>query len=234
MAVLAANVPSRVTKISTASPTRTSAGTTRIWLPASGAANASISRNRSLMNIGRRSQARPFRALAIYALSSFLVLILDCSKARESGADHEPPPPKVPQTLEAAPTRVPLPDPIVRDLPVIQEGATLKVLFTFNSTGYFIYRGETMGYEYELLRTFARESGLNIESVVVRDSKTLFDKLNRGEGDLVAAQLVETPNESEVLQTAALYDTKPMVVQRKGDHPAAGLPVEVSTAIARE
>jgi membrane-bound lytic murein transglycosylase F len=186
------------------------------------------------MNIGRRSQARPFRAFEIYALTSFLVLILDCSKAREPGADHEPPPPKVPQTLEAAPTRVPLPDPIVRDLPVIQEDATLKVLFTFNSTGYFIYRGETMGYEYELLRTFARESGLNIESVVVRDSKSLFDKLNRGEGDVVAAQLVETPNESEVLQTAALYDTKPTVVQRKGDNPAAGLPAEVSTAIERE
>src|SRR5436853_8202 len=83
----------------------------------------------------------------------------------------------------------------------------LPVLFTFNSTGYFVYRGETMGYEYELLNLFAKETGLRLEPVVVRDSRVLFEKLNHGDGDVVAAQLAASPGEHEVLMTDSLYET---------------------------
>src|SRR5687767_7911552 len=151
---------------------------------------------------------RPHRSLAALGMT-LLVFLLACNRT-----PHPAPRPPARTDATPKPLETPAPPPaqtapVARDLDAIRGDRTLRVLFTFNSTGYFIYRGETMGYEYELLRTFALESGLNIESVVVRDSKSLFDKLNRGEGDLVAAQLVETPNESEVLQTAALYDTKP-------------------------
>src|ERR1041385_737104 len=92
----------------------------------------------------------------------------------------------------------------------------LRVLFTFNSTGYFLYRGETLGYEYELLTMFARDAKLKLEPIVVRDSRQLFDRLNRGDGDVVAAQLALPPASppSGVAVTDSLYETKPVVVQR--------------------
>ena len=142
--------------------------------------------------------------------------------------------PPVPKPLEAPAAAAPAAPPIARDLPQIAEDKTLKVLFTFNTTGYFIYRGEPMGYEYELLSRFASESKLRLKPIVARDSRQLFEKLNRGEVDVVAAQLAASPTEQEVLMTDPLYSTPPVVVQRRGGPPAAGASPTVKEAIARE
>ncbi|HKO58840.1 MAG TPA: transporter substrate-binding domain-containing protein, partial [Thermoanaerobaculia bacterium] len=140
----------------------------------------------------------------------------------------------VPKPAEGAQAKAPAAPPIDRDLPAIREAKTLQVLFTFNSTGYFLYRGDTLGYEYELLSIFARESGLRLKPVVVRDSRELFEKLNRGEGDIVAAQLAATTDQSEVALTSGLYETTPVVVQRGAANPAAGTTPTVAKAIERE
>src|SRR5438132_5980371 len=79
----------------------------------------------------------------------------------------------VPKPLEGKPPERPKREPITRDLDAIREAGVLKAIFTFNSTGYFVYRGETMGYEYELLSLFAREAKLRLQPAVVRDSKLL-------------------------------------------------------------
>ena len=123
--------------------------------------------------------------------------------------------PAKPKPLEGKPPATPDIAPVSRDLVNITAAKTLKVLFTFNSTGYFIYRGETLGYEYELLSRYAAESNLDLEPVVVRDSRTLFDRLNTGDGDVVAAQLVTSPNENGVALTSGIYATAPVLVQRK-------------------
>lgn len=136
--------------------------------------------------------------------------------------------------LEGKPPADPVSAPIDRDLPKIAEARVLRALFTFNSTGYFVYRGETMGYEYELLSRFARESNLRLVPVVVRDSTKLFEMLNRGEGDIVAAQIVAAPTDQDILLTTGLYATAPVLVQRKEVDPAAGQPAAVSTALERE
>ena len=111
---------------------------------------------------------------------------------------------------------------------------TLRVLFTFNSTGYFVFRGDTMGYEYELLSRFARDAKLKLVPVVVRDTATLIEQLNRGEGDVIAAQLVAPGNEREVLATDGLYATAPVVVQRGGGSPGRGHTAATTTALERE
>jgi len=136
--------------------------------------------------------------------------------------------------LDGAPTREPKREPITRDLEAIRETKTLNVVFTFNSTGYFIYRGLTMGYEYELLERFATDQGLKLKVVLVRDSKVLFDQLNDGKGDVIAAQLVRPKKDVDVLYTSELYETSPVVVQRKGDDPTKGQPPAVATAKERE
>lgn len=140
----------------------------------------------------------------------------------------------VPKPSEAQTIAPPKSEPIARDLDAIIAAGTLRVLFTFNSTGYFIYRGETMGYEYELLDRFARESHLKLQPVVVRDSASLYEQLNRGEGDIVAAQLAATADDDEVAQTVGLYETAPVIVQRGAETPSAGTTPTVKKALVRE
>ena len=74
-----------------------------------------------------------------------------------------------------------------------------------------------MGYEYELLREFAKERGLELRPVVVRNREELWQRLNSGEGDVVAARLIQSAVEAkDVAFTAPLCSTAPMLIQREG------------------
>lgn len=153
---------------------------------------------------------------------------------------EQPAPPKpVRASSEPKPVEAPAPapprvGPIARDLDAIRSEGALRVLFTFNSTGYFVYRGETLGYEYELLSRFCKANQLKLVPVVVRDSAVLIDRVNRGDGDVIAAQLLAPSNEKEVLVTDGLYSTAATLVQRGGNAPAAGHAPATATALARE
>ncbi|HEX8721075.1 MAG TPA: transporter substrate-binding domain-containing protein [Pyrinomonadaceae bacterium] len=115
----------------------------------------------------------------------------------------------------------PPPEPVSRDLEELRGRGTLTVLAPYNSTTYFVYRGEPLGYEYELLREFAASQGLALKMVVVTDPKSLLPLLNEGEGDIAAARLVPVPEtESQAAFTRALYQTEPALVQQ-GEAPAA-------------
>jgi membrane-bound lytic murein transglycosylase F len=170
-------------------------------------------------------------------VSILLLLLVACGGHRETPAAAKPPlphQPSLPAPIEAAPAKPAAAAPIARDLPEIIAAGKLRVLITYNSTGYFLYRGETLGYEYELLTLFARDAKLKLEPVVVRDSRELFDRLNRGEGDVVAAQL-SVPAASPTINVAvtdSLYATAPVVVQRADE--TAGATPTVAKALARE
>jgi hypothetical protein len=172
------------------------------------------------------------------AVAVLLLVVAACGKPKGE-APTATTQPKGVESATPKPLDVPAPpppkaEPVVRDLPVVQAEKTLRVLFTFNSTGYFIFRGETLGYEHELLSRFAKAMKLKLVPVVVRDSNTLFELLNRGEGDIVAAQLAAPGNESEVLVTDSLYQTSPVVVQRGGNDETAGHSAATATALERE
>ncbi len=103
----------------------------------------------------------------------------------------------------------------VRDLKEIKEQGVLKAIMVYG-TGYFLYRGEPLGYEYELLRRFADDKGLKLEIVITKNIEELIDMLNRGEGDLVAYGLTVT-QERQVMANFSdyIYLTKQKLVQRK-------------------
>jgi membrane-bound lytic murein transglycosylase F len=168
-----------------------------------------------------------------------VLIALACAKHETAppAAPKPPPPPKPPEASKPAESPQPVPPdqpPVQRDLPQIAESKELRVLFTFNSTGYFIYRGETMGYEYDLLHLFAKDMKLQLVPLVIRDSRQLFEKLAKGEGDVVAAQLVAGGKPQQVAFSSGLYETVPVLVQRKSTNPSAGQPPAVSTAQQRE
>src|SRR5690625_4432973 len=122
--------------------------------------------------------------------------------------------------------------PIDRDWAQIVERDTLVAIMSTNSTGYFLYRGEPRGFEYELLRAFTDEHDIVLRTRVVQERDELFRALNRGEGDVVAARLlpmeVDTPY---VAFTYPLYRTEPVVVQRSDTIDDTRIPDEVEEII---
>ncbi|CAN5258031.1 transglycosylase SLT domain-containing protein [soil metagenome] len=115
---------------------------------------------------------------------------------------------------------------VQRDWAGIQQRDTLVVLTAFNSTSYFIYRGEPMGFEYELLREFARANDLQFRAQVMHEQADLLGGLRQGDGDLIAARVIPTAGlERRFAFTQSLYSTRPAIVQRTGPPSEAGLPV---------
>jgi membrane-bound lytic murein transglycosylase F len=127
--------------------------------------------------------------------------------------------------------------PISRDLAQIRERGYLVVLAPYNSTTYFIYQGQPLGYEYELLQAFAKDLGVELKMVVVTDPKSLFPLLNSGEGDLAAARLMPPAGPTAAIEdqapvsfTRVLYRTEPVLVQQGEPPSAAGEGTEKALA----
>ena len=104
---------------------------------------------------------------------------------------------------------------VQRDLEAIKARGKLVALTTFSSTSYFVYRGKPMGFEYELLKDFARQMDLKLEIRIVKNLDRIFEMLNKGEGDLIAYNLTITrPRRQKVDFTSHLMTSRQMLVQR--------------------
>ena len=75
------------------------------------------------------------------------------------------------------------------DLPAICQRDTLVALTLYSSTSYFLYRGEPMGFQYELCRQFADSLGVELVMKVAASPEELIRRLQAGEGDLIAYNL---------------------------------------------
>ena len=80
----------------------------------------------------------------------------------------------------------------VDDLPQIKERAVLRVLTRNAAATYFLWRGQLLGFEYELAKRFADKQGLRLEIVVPPDAESMLPWLREGRGDIVAAALTPT------------------------------------------
>lgn len=105
-----------------------------------------------------------------------------------------------------------------RDLGEIRERGKLVALTDFNSTNYFIYRGEPMGFQFELLHTYADHLGLELEIITENDLQQSFDYLQEGRVDLLAINLAVTRDRMQRMQfTEPITTTRQVLVQRKPD-----------------
>ena len=74
----------------------------------------------------------------------------------------------------------------VHDLEQIQESGVLRVITLYGSTNYFQYRGQEMGFQYELASQFAEYLGVRLEVIIAKKVADMPRMLVEGEGDLVA------------------------------------------------
>ncbi len=90
------------------------------------------------------------------------------------------------------------------------------VALTDNSaTSYFIYKGQPMGYEFELLHLFADYLNVDLEVKVIQNIDFILDSLHAGAGDLAAANLTITRDRKRKVEFSLPHiRTRQVLVQR--------------------
>lgn len=101
----------------------------------------------------------------------------------------------------------------------IKKRKVIRMLTRNNAANYFLYRGELLGFEYELAKEFAKKNKLRLEVIVPPDNEDLFEWLSSGKGDFIAASLSPTKDRTEkpVKFSRHYLKTSHQLVQRKNE-----------------
>ncbi len=98
----------------------------------------------------------------------------------------------------------------------IKKRGKIIAISGYNAYSYFIYKGRPMGFEYELLKRFAKRLGVEVELKLSRNIEEMFELLKNREGDLIAFNLTVTSERKNKFQfTNQLNTTHQVLVQRK-------------------
>jgi len=79
-----------------------------------------------------------------------------------------------------------------RDWNDILQSGRLRMLTLNNPASYFMWRGELMGFDLDLVKKFAQQHKLHVSVIIKDDIEQLIDALKNGEGDLIGASLTKT------------------------------------------
>ncbi len=92
----------------------------------------------------------------------------------------------------------------------------LKVVTDYGSVTYLVYRGETIGYQYEMLKDFIGFLGVDLEIIVEKDLHKSIEMLNSGRVDLLAMGLTVTIDRTKDFEfTNPIMTSHQVLVQRK-------------------
>ena len=107
----------------------------------------------------------------------------------------------------------------VGDLAAIRERGELRVLTRNNPVTYFIYRGQQLGFDFELVEAMADALGVRLRVVVPPGRDLLIPWLLEGRGDLVAASMTVTPERSRrvAFSEPYLFVDELLVQRAEGD-----------------
>lgn len=102
------------------------------------------------------------------------------------------------------------------DLESIRIRGKLIAVTDINSTNYFIYRGEPMGFSYDLLKSFSDYLGIDIDIVTVESIDQAIDMLKSGQADLLAIGLaINSSRKKDIQYSIPIDETRQVLVQRR-------------------
>ncbi len=105
------------------------------------------------------------------------------------------------------------------DLKEIKQRGKIIALANYNTIDYFVYQGQPMGFQFELLQNFAEFSGLQLELIVNNNMDDLTSKLQDGSCDIIAEPMPVTLEESQYISfTEPLFQSRQVLVQRKPEN----------------
>jgi membrane-bound lytic murein transglycosylase F len=130
----------------------------------------------------------------LFNIILFVILAFSCTRVSNPILDHDS----------------------VSRLKQVSERGVLQVVTDFNSTSYFIYRGQPMGYQYEMLQELADHLDVRLEVIVNNNLEEKFELLETGEVDLIAVNLAVTKERRMKMDfTVPHTQTHQVLVQRK-------------------
>lgn len=98
----------------------------------------------------------------------------------------------------------------------IMERQKLVAITDYNSINYFIYRGKPMGYQYDLLQSYADHLGVELEVRVDNRMEKKFDCINQGNCDILGIDLTVTKERSQLIDFTIPHSlSRQVLVQRK-------------------
>jgi membrane-bound lytic murein transglycosylase F len=103
----------------------------------------------------------------------------------------------------------------VSHLEKIKQHEKLVAVTDFNSHGYFIYRGTPMGFQYQLLNSFADYLGVKLEILVENDISDALIDIQKKKCDLLAMDLAVTKDRREKMMfSEPIYQSQQVLVQK--------------------
>ncbi|MBO6585163.1 MAG: transporter substrate-binding domain-containing protein [Gracilimonas sp.] len=121
------------------------------------------------------------------------MLFLSCSQSSDTRENSE--------TLPVS-----VSEPVERDFAEIKRNGVLRMITSYSSGSYFLYKGVQVGFEYELLKAFTKENDLALEVVITGPDESPYDLLNSGRGDIIAANYTITPERKQVVEFTRPYN----------------------------
>lgn len=97
-------------------------------------------------------------------------------------------------------------EPVKQDFAEIKDRGTLRMITNYSTNTYFLHKGLEWGFEYELVKEFAREHDLALEIVISEPDESPYDLLNEGKGDLIAANYTITPEREQYINFTRPYN----------------------------
>jgi membrane-bound lytic murein transglycosylase F len=123
----------------------------------------------------------------------------------------------------------------VIDLDSIRHRGKLIAVTDFNSTDYFLYKGEPMGFNFELLKSFSDNIGIDLEIVTENSPDKAINMLSSGKADLLAFNLAGVSSYSKELKlTVPIAETRQVLVQRKPNRWRAMTPESIDKTLVKD
>jgi len=145
--------------------------------------------------------------LSLASLLLMVVLLLPACKKDKAGNEGE------------AVIKEKVIEPVDFDFEKVKKRGSLIALVDNSSTGYFIYRGQPMGYEYDLLYRLAEDLGVTLKIKLTANIDEAFTMLNDGDADILAYHLTVTKERAQrVTFTDAHTEVRQVLIQRKPDN----------------
>lgn len=93
------------------------------------------------------------------------------------------------------------------DLDVIKkQNLALRVITRNSPETYFLWKGELAGFEYELMREFAKRHEIRFEMIVAESYQHMLALLEQGSGDIIAAGISRTVDRESELEFSNRYN----------------------------
>ncbi len=105
------------------------------------------------------------------------------------------------------------------DLDKILEKKKIIATTEYTSTNYFIYKGLPMGFQYELLQSFAKFLNVDLELKISDNLAQSLNDLVYRRSDIIALDLTVTQDRAEIVDFSNPYNqTRQILVQRKPEN----------------